>query len=710
MGRPDPRRLAPGLIVVALTLGAAVPLARLFRAGGVWGDVLLAAGGSAAIAALARRFRFGPLASWLAQVAGLFLLLCWRFAPGTLVGPMPTARTLGSLGRSFEVGARLINGEAAPIPPHDEVLLFIALGVWVTTWLIDTSLTVIGNPLLAVASALPLFAVPGTLIPSSRRGLELATFVVPAAIAVWAHEDRRARTRGRTLRARPAIGVAVAALAGALALTTVLPGFGASPLLPGTGQRRQIFNPFVAIKPALDRSRETTLLTISTTRPGYLRLTALDRFDGKVWSQSDDQDRIAQPAALPPSRHDGSVVRVRQDVTIHALGGVWVPVAYDPVEVVVHDILGRSRTPDLDQEPRALILEDGIERGMRITAVSEVPVPSPRELDRARATPGPSLKRYLALPKLPTEIRDIARQVAGAEPTPFRKAVALQRYLRAFTYDEDVAAGHSFSTLTEFLTVVKRGYCEQFAGAMAVLARAQGLPSRVVIGFTAGQRLGAPNPGGPQLFEVTSRNAHAWVEIFFPDQGWILFEPTPRNGFARVPNYSEPSAADLAGTDVTPTATPTTSTGPSASPSARPSDRAAAGGSTGGGFPSLPVAALIATVLLAGAVVVVRRRGPAARATGYADLLAWCAAAGIGRRASETPREHLARIAGPADAAAALADPLDLALWAGVPQPDLDARLGGARVDLARRLGPGRRVRAGVRWRLGRLRAGVPTG
>ena len=125
----------------------------------------------------------------------------------------------------------------------------------------------------------------------------------------------------------------------------------------------------------------------------------------------------------------------------------------------------------------------------------------------------------------------IAERVAGSQTTPFRKALALQNYLRTFTYDENVALHHSFKDIVDFLTKTKRGYCEQFAGSMALMARTIGLPSRVAIGFGFGARVG-------DKYTITTREAHAWVEIYFPGAGWVAFEPTPRAGVAQIPSYA----------------------------------------------------------------------------------------------------------------------------------------------------------------------------
>ena len=135
---------------------------------------------------------------------------------------------------------------------------------------------------------------------------------------------------------------------------------------------------------------------------------------------------------------------------------------------------------------------------------------------------GPAAALYETLPAIPPQIIDLAHKLADSQPSPYRKILAIQNYLRTFKYDEHVLPGHNVDYMVEFLTRTKAGYCEQFAGSMAVMLRALGIPARVAVGFTPGQP--GPIPGS---YSVTTLNAHAWVEVLFPSFGWLPFEPTP---------------------------------------------------------------------------------------------------------------------------------------------------------------------------------------
>ncbi|HRE03889.1 MAG TPA: transglutaminase-like domain-containing protein, partial [Ilumatobacteraceae bacterium] len=125
----------------------------------------------------------------------------------------------------------------------------------------------------------------------------------------------------------------------------------------------------------------------------------------------------------------------------------------------------------------------------------------------------------------PGEVTATALAVTADAPNNYEKLLALQRWFHSeFTYDLTVQRGHSDNAMLNFLRV-RRGYCEQFAGTFAAMARAIGIPSRVAVGYTPGELL------ADGKFHVYGRNAHAWPEVWFDDIGWVSFEPTP-DGFA----------------------------------------------------------------------------------------------------------------------------------------------------------------------------------
>ena len=150
-------------------------------------------------------------------------------------------------------------------------------------------------------------------------------------------------------------------------------------------------------------------------------------------------------------------------------------------------------------------------------------------------------ERYVALWPYQALWNQAKRLRAGAR-TPYGAVVAIETWLRStggFTYDESPPAPGGLPPLAHFVTEGKSGYCQHFAGAMALMLRFLGIPARVAGGFTSGKRDG-------DSWVVTDHDAHAWVEAWFPGYGWLAFDPTPGRG-SLTGNYSASSTGFNAG-------------------------------------------------------------------------------------------------------------------------------------------------------------------
>jgi len=150
--------------------------------------------------------------------------------------------------------------------------------------------------------------------------------------------------------------------------------------------------------------------------------------------------------------------------------------------------------------------------------------------------PGWILDRYLQLPEtMPSRVIDLAQELTKDVETPYEKAIAIQDYLRTLEYTLDIEAPPDGTDGVDyFLFELKKGYCQYFASAMAVLLRASGVPSRMVAGYGPGELTEQYGPGdtmghGSNAWQGTFivQNSHTWTEVFFPGYGWIPFEPTP---------------------------------------------------------------------------------------------------------------------------------------------------------------------------------------
>ncbi|HEX9776210.1 MAG TPA: DUF3488 and transglutaminase-like domain-containing protein [Actinomycetota bacterium] len=707
-----PVEAARELTVFALVAAAALPLSRLFEEGPIGTTIVSALVLSFAIAMGARRLNAGPLTSWLVSLLGLALFVSYRFFADTLWGPFPSLETGRAFAAAMRDAAAQIEQEVAPVFATNPLLIVVSGAVWFTVVVSYTASTWLRNALLTIGGTLPLFATAGTLLPSERLGFDVAVFA-GACVLLLAHEQavRRQALAPDGLSTRAGWSPAATARFGAVAIAitivagTSLPGVSAPPGLAGRNSTRVIFNPIVAVKPALDVTEERELLEVRSLYPVYMRLTSLDRFDGKVWTLDTDPD--LEPFPEPQSVGGGPYTYVNQSVTIRALAGSWLPAAYAPVRVAGVDAAYEAGT-------RTLYAQGPLESGLTYAVVSAVPAVTAADLDGPVGYPA-SVSRYTELPRGERDVlQPIAREIAGDATTPYLQALRLQNHLRGFTYDERVAASHSFDNIMAFLTSVKRGYCEQFAASMAVLARSLGIPARVAIGFGLGEEV------APGHWVLTTRHAHAWVEVFFPEVGWIIFEPTPRAGIAAVPAYAP---APLGRAPDAPGPAPGQTDRPAPGRTREPVDvpSGAAQPETPADSPRSSVtrrAALAGAGLLAlGAIVLatamLRRRIVVAGAGGaaaihYVDFLTWCAVVGYGRRPGETPVEHARRIGRVLPSAAepmgAVAQAAQQVLWgpgAG-GEPELIEADERARAALTATLDRRRRLRGSVWWGLQR--------
>lgn len=157
-------------------------------------------------------------------------------------------------------------------------------------------------------------------------------------------------------------------------------------------------------------------------------------------------------------------------------------------------------------------------------AMSNVGRPQADEL-RADATEYPAaIAEYLQLPRrTDPRVRSLAEQVTEGMTTPYDKAVAIQNYLSAnYGYTLQLPSTPPADPVANFLFTRRKGHCEYFASAMAVMLREVGVPSRIATGFRGGEY---NDISGSYI--VRGRDAHAWVEVYFPGSGWVDFDPTP---------------------------------------------------------------------------------------------------------------------------------------------------------------------------------------
>ncbi|MBI4589832.1 MAG: DUF3488 domain-containing protein [Candidatus Rokubacteria bacterium] len=160
-------------------------------------------------------------------------------------------------------------------------------------------------------------------------------------------------------------------------------------------------------------------------------------------------------------------------------------------------------------------------------AVSELEVPTRRAAGVGGGLSDEERARSLQLPSLSPRVHALARDVTRGIPDPWAAALRLRDHLQtSFRYSLELKGNSAVDPLEEFLFVSRSGNCEYFASSLAVLLRSVGIPARVVNGFQHGEW----NPYGG-YFTVRQRDAHSWVEAYFPGRGWMTLDPSPRAEF-----------------------------------------------------------------------------------------------------------------------------------------------------------------------------------
>jgi hypothetical protein len=376
----------------------------------------------------------------------------------------------------------------------------------------------------------------------SRWGRSVGSAQTSAARITWADAELSPSplsVLGRRIGAT-AIAVAVVVPAAVPGLHGGLPKRGPGTGSGGHGSSQVVtINPIVNIRAQLNDPVAAKLMRIVSTdfSPGYLRLTSLDLFDGTTFSPSE----IKRPSSA--NVHNGIKAppvtgeNVETTVSVDSLDVHWLPL---PTQVESVSVRGDWR---YDPDSNTVFSTRADTHHLSYSAKSVRYEPTEAEL----ASAGPVARgevpdRYSALPpNISDQVVVLADAITAKATTPFAKAMAIQKFLTGprFHYDTSVPATDSSDALAQFLLVTRRGFCQQFAASMAVLARIVGIPSRVAVGFTHGT---LQNDGS---WLITSHDAHAWPELYFAGFGWLPFEPTPRtDGQAIAPAYTRAAGTD----------------------------------------------------------------------------------------------------------------------------------------------------------------------
>jgi transglutaminase-like putative cysteine protease len=546
---------ARGLLVVALVALAgatAAAFGRVFEGAAPSARLVAAAVIAVLIAALFERRSL--LLSLAASAVGLFWCLALFVFPRTLWWGFPSLETYDALLQVLRhVGEDAIR-EVAPAPDLDSLMTASVVAVWTAATASHALAVRSHSAILALLPPAALVGFADVVVDDGVRPAYAVAFLL-AAIAVlfgsgiarlevwgplipWIGAARRRVTAMGGATGRWARRLALGAAAAALLIPGILPGFGGRGFLDlEPGNDSISVTPIVDIRPALLRNPPATLFTVRADEPAYWRMLSLDTFDGQVWSAGDytgSQGRVVSGQATLTSVDTPGSRLLEQDFEIAELAEPWLPAAFEPAEVRF-DITEEGGSAVHDEESEMLVRRIDTHPGYRYGVVSRISDPDPADLDSsfvARQLSG--YTQYLQLPEnLPPRIEELAQEIGQGE-TAYRRVLAIQNYLQTFDYDERAPRGHGSNHILNFLEETQRGFCEQFAGTMAVLVRSLGYPARVAVGFLPGEQ----DDSGRWV--VTTEHIHAWVEVLFPGFGWLAFEPTPRGDNPVDPLYWDP--------------------------------------------------------------------------------------------------------------------------------------------------------------------------
>jgi transglutaminase-like putative cysteine protease len=259
----------------------------------------------------------------------------------------------------------------------------------------------------------------------------------------------------------------------------------------------------------------------------YWRALTYARYTGYGWLESGSSivNYAAGTDALPGEWADHKLL-VQQVEPRRSLGGLLHATGQLVGADRDYQIAWRLAPPEGDApvNPEQVDLFGAAIGGGSYTARSLVPQVSAEQLRNAGMDyPKWITERYLALPeRVPARVLGLARSLTATAPTPYDRAAAIQDYLRTYPYNLDLPAPPRGREVSDyFLFDLREGFCDYYATAMVVLARAAGLPARLVAGYAPGS-YDAANAS----YVVTEADAHSWPEIYFPGYGWIEFEPT----------------------------------------------------------------------------------------------------------------------------------------------------------------------------------------
>ena len=516
-----------------------------------------------------RALRAQPLLVAAGGFASLIAILTLTFFRSTgIAGFIPSGATMAELDRFIRRASETVLAESAPVAPNAGIVMVTCAVLGLSVILLDALAAPLGMPATTGLGLLAILVVPAMVKPQSVGvwgfSAAVAGYLLILACAQWFAPDARTSTdSGRSPgNLRRAVLTGTVALVATLAVPLAIPGFDhgtfpqGSRLNPWGGGAG--LNPMITLGNSLRTPAGTGRITYATnsSAPLYLRSVTVDNFDGDTWGP-DDRDGERRPVAGQIDfGYEITADEQLRHVTAVDTGSFTSP--YLPLPYAPESIRGLNGSWTWDPATLAVKGSNTNSRGQEYIVTSTVPKLTATSLRQSSQDVQGIPEDFTRIPGgVPDIVRSTADEVTGSSDNAYAKAMAIQKYLRSgeFTYSlqspiQGGYDGNGLSVLADFLTQ-KSGYCIHYSSAMAVMARLEGIPSRIAVGYAPGRSTGdtvtLAGQGALPEYEVDARDAHAWPELYFQGLGWVPFEPTPSRGV--VPEYAtetvSPGSPDL---------------------------------------------------------------------------------------------------------------------------------------------------------------------
>lgn len=548
------------VIAVAVWL-AAWTLQPMFTGADFLTWVPLVLGTAAVIGALGVLVRLPRFATLVVQMLGMAVGLLWlgfRQAPTPSDPESPWYQPLFLLG---QMGTSAVRTSATPLPSDPGLIWLVLCILGLVVVSTEVLVNVLEQPAWSLAPLGVVYGVGALTLPAEMGFTSFVAIALGYALVLLTSTHLSGVNRSRFGEGVPTrLVVALATLLVALVLTPVLTN-----LVP-MGQKQpwlqagktapiELSDPKIALNENLRRPSEQEVLRYSTDSetPIYLRTVALRRLStsGAELTGMQLSNTGLSSAYTFPGREVDTTVRM------------LMPSEYLPVPFAVDEFSADGQWAH-DNDTMSIVATGSARTeqtlGLEYEVSSTVPDPDREELESASAGTDPSGNDTLSVPDgLDDGVVALTESVTAAASSDGEKALAIQSFLRSdeFTYSLDAPDTAGMDKISDFLLRDNSGYCIHFAAGMITMARLQGIPARMAIGFTPGTRDG-------EEWIVTTHNMHSWPELYFEGLGWVPFEPT--KSIAGPPEYTDPDTAP------DPSPSPSVSPDQTDVPSAPPSD------------------------------------------------------------------------------------------------------------------------------------------